>query len=194
MNNVALVTTLSGNPVEVVIGGDIEALEERGAAFVQEQGVNAEYHLREVEFLRPGRPAVFHPYPNPGATVEILQSIGNLHLARHPSIPGLGLNVLLWEEPCDAEPDPKRPGYLRGLRFDEEPVEILTLKVLKRYPRQQRRYAVECTAFPTHSTKGLYFCLSPESAAELLTRFGFDPAPLWADVEAAGWDVPEEVA
>jgi hypothetical protein len=47
----ALVTVLGGNPVEVVIGTDPEALEKRGQAFVEEQGSNARYELCEVEIL-----------------------------------------------------------------------------------------------------------------------------------------------
>jgi len=47
----ALVTVLGGNPVEVVIGTDPEALEKRGQAFVEEQGSSADYELCEVEIL-----------------------------------------------------------------------------------------------------------------------------------------------
>jgi len=47
----ALVTVLGGNPVEVVISTDPEALEKRGKAFVEEQGSNARYELCEVEIL-----------------------------------------------------------------------------------------------------------------------------------------------
>jgi len=47
----ALVTVLGGNPVEVVISTDPEALEKRGKAFVEEQGSNAYYELCEVEIL-----------------------------------------------------------------------------------------------------------------------------------------------
>ena len=47
----ALVTVLGGNPVEVVISTDPEALEKRGKAFVEEQGSNAHYELCEVEIL-----------------------------------------------------------------------------------------------------------------------------------------------
>ena len=47
----ALVTVLGGNPVEVVIGIDPEALERCGQAFVEEQGNNGYYRLCEVEVL-----------------------------------------------------------------------------------------------------------------------------------------------
>jgi len=47
----ALVTVLNGNPVEVVISADPEALEKRGQAFVEEQGSNAYCQLCEVEIL-----------------------------------------------------------------------------------------------------------------------------------------------
>ena len=48
---VALVTLLSGVVADVVVGADPAALEERGRAFVEEQGCNAEYHLRDLERL-----------------------------------------------------------------------------------------------------------------------------------------------
>ncbi len=47
----ALVTVLGGNPVEVVISTDPEALERHGQVFVEEQGSNADYELCEVEIL-----------------------------------------------------------------------------------------------------------------------------------------------
>jgi len=52
----ALVTVLGGNPVEVVISTDPEALEKRGQAFVEEHGSSAYYELCEVEIL-PSEPA-----------------------------------------------------------------------------------------------------------------------------------------
>ncbi|MCP4542274.1 MAG: hypothetical protein GY832_34565 [Chloroflexi bacterium] len=54
-NMTALVTLLGGIPVDpVLLGPDTNALDERGQAFVAEQGCNANYALCDVEVLPGG--------------------------------------------------------------------------------------------------------------------------------------------
>ncbi|MDY7079314.1 MAG: hypothetical protein SXV54_20565 [Chloroflexota bacterium] len=79
----ALVTVLGGNPVEVVISTDPEALERRGKAFVEEQGSNAHYELHEVEIL-PSEPAA-----DPVSIQGLLSAPQDLPV------------VLLWCKRCD---------------------------------------------------------------------------------------------
>ena len=50
-NLTAMVALLSGNPTDVVIGSDTDALDARGEAFIEEQGCNADYALCDVEVL-----------------------------------------------------------------------------------------------------------------------------------------------
>ena len=182
----ALVTLLNGVVLDVAIGVDLDALEKRGQAFVAEQGSDAEYHLRAVEELRCSNTAItiFRPYPNPDATIEFLQSVGTLHLVRHLET----LQIVSWEQPWSAELNPDDPPYQR-IPGDHPPypVEILSLGIHQRVPRQHRSTAV----FGVPFEQGTSFYFSAEKAAEVLTCFGFDPAPLWADIKAAGWDVPE---
>ena len=186
----ALVTLLGGVVVDVAIGADLDALEKRGMAFVEEQGGDAEYHLRAVEELHCPNTAItiFRPYPNPEATIEFLQSVGTLHLVRH-----LGtLQIVSWEQPWSAEPDPDDPPY-QHIPEDHPPypVGILSLGIHRRVPRQRRSTAVFCTPFEGLARGSFY--LAPEKVTEVLICFGFDPAPLWVDIKAAGWDVPEGV-
>jgi hypothetical protein len=47
----ALVTLLGGSVSGVVVGTDLDALDERGQAFVAQQGCNADYELCDVEAL-----------------------------------------------------------------------------------------------------------------------------------------------
>ncbi|MEE8392455.1 MAG: hypothetical protein V3S14_16875 [Anaerolineae bacterium] len=53
-NLTALVTLLGGNPTDVVIGSDTDALDTHGQAFVVKQGCNADYALCGVEVLSDG--------------------------------------------------------------------------------------------------------------------------------------------
>jgi hypothetical protein len=147
----------------------------------------AEAALEPFGPSRSSQPAAFRPYPNPGATVEILQSIGSLHLVRDVSRDGAmhsGVHVVSWDEPQSAAPDPERPGYQVALADAQLPAGILSLLMCRRAPRQRRSTAVFCLVFGEWGTS---FNLVPEAAAGLLARFGFDPAPFWSDVEAAGW-------
>jgi hypothetical protein len=71
----ALVTLLGGNPVEVMIGTDPEALEKRGQAFVEEQGNNAYYELCEVELLPSERMAALFSIQGLLSTPQDLQVV-----------------------------------------------------------------------------------------------------------------------
>ncbi|RLC75128.1 MAG: hypothetical protein DRJ03_30750 [Chloroflexi bacterium] len=48
MNEKALVTLLSGLPVEVIVGFDVEALRRRGEAFASQYGSDAYFGLCDV--------------------------------------------------------------------------------------------------------------------------------------------------
>lgn len=147
----------------------------------REQAVRAAQTALESFLTR--RPAVFRPYPNPDFVVEILQTVGGLHLVRE-RLGDLcfGLQVVSWE-PQDAAPDPERPGYQVALPDEALPKSVFKFRIPKRIPRQRRSTAVLVSVAESCALGHM----APEGAAWLLARLGFDPAPLWAEIEAAGW-------